>query len=78
MQYGSLLHTLFYTSFATKTEIKMKRKRDTGGVLCVFLIAVSYNVLVNVNIQSHSAYVAENTTTFISVNLYIDNKQEKK
>lgn len=43
-----------------------------------FLIAVSYNVLVNVNIQSHSAYIAENTTTFISVNLYIDNKQEKK
>lgn len=56
----------------------MKRKRDTGGVLCVFLIAVSYNVLVNVNIQSHSAYIAENTTTFINVNLYIDNKQEKK
>lgn len=56
----------------------MKRKRDTGGVLCVFLITVSYNVLVNVNIQSHSAYIAENTTTVISVNLYIDNKQEKK
>lgn len=46
--------------------------------MCFFLIAVSYNVLVNVNIQSHSAYIAENTTTFISVNLYIDNKQEKK
>lgn len=55
----------------------MKRKQDPNGVLCVFLIAVSYNVLVNVNIQSHSTYTVENTTTAIGVNLSIDFKQEK-
>ncbi|CAM6805865.1 hypothetical protein PJU52_006127 [Klebsiella michiganensis] len=56
----------------------MKRKKGSVGVLCFFLITVSSNLLVNIDVQSHSLVGRESTTTAIGVNLYIDFKHEKK
>ncbi len=56
----------------------MKRKKGTTGILCFFLMTVSSNVLLSVNVQSLSTNKKDSTATAVGVNLSVDFKYEKK